>query len=61
MSFSSKQLQRARELARERRNYAGIKRRLMDEFNLRPAQCRALLSVSASANHDSAVHPGGRG
>ena len=49
MSFSSEQLQRARELTCERRNYAGIQRRLMDEFNLRPAQCRALLSVSASA------------
>ena len=60
MSFSSEQLQRARELACERRKYAGIQRRLMDEFNLRPAQCRALLSVSASTNQNSAVHTGVR-
>ena len=54
MSFSSEQLQRARELACERRTYAGIQRLLMDEFNLRPAQCRALLMASASAEEKAA-------
>jgi len=48
MTFSSEQVQRARELALERRKYAGIQRLLMEEFKLRPAQCRALLSVSRS-------------
>ena len=63
MTFSSEQLQRARELACERGKYkyAGIQRRLMDEFNLRPAQCRALLSVSASACQNSSVHEGVQG
>jgi len=49
MSFSSEQLQRARELLGERRKHGAIQRLLMDEFNLRPAQCRALIMASASA------------
>ena len=57
MTFSSEKLQRAREVACERRTYAGIQRLLMDEFNLRPAQCRALLSVSTSAEDKSTVQP----
>ena len=45
MIFSSEQIQRARELARERRKHGAIQRLLIDEFNLRPAQCRALLML----------------
>ena len=42
MTFSSEQIKRARELAHERRKHGAIQRLLIDEFNLRPAQCRAL-------------------
>ena len=59
MSFSSEQIQRARELARERRKHVAIQRLLIDEFNLRPAQCRALL-ITAMAG-DAAEKPGGSG
>ena len=47
MTFSSEQIRRARELARERRKHGAIQRLLIDEFNLRPAQCRALLMTAA--------------
>jgi len=57
MTFSSKQIERARELVRQRIKHVAIQRLLMDEFKLRPAQCRALLSVSASTDENSAVHP----
>ena len=50
MTFSSEQIQRARELARERRKHGAIQRLLIDEFNLRPAQCRALLITAALAD-----------
>ena len=53
MNFSSEQFQRARELARERKKYGAIQRLLIDEFNLRPAQCRALL-IAASADEKAA-------
>ena len=46
MTFSSEQIQRARELAQERRKHGAIQRLLIDEFNLRPAQCRALLMTA---------------
>ena len=46
MTFSSEQIQRARELAREQRKHGAIQRLLIDEFNLRPAQCRALLMTA---------------
>ena len=46
MTFSSEQIQRARELARERREHGAIQRLLIHEFNLRPAQCRALLMTA---------------
>ena len=46
MTFSSEQIQRARELARERSKHSAIQRLLIDEFNLRPAQCRALVMTA---------------
>ena len=46
MKFSSEQIQRARELARKRKKLGAIQRLLIDEFNLRPAQCRALLTIA---------------
>ena len=46
MTFSSKQIQRSLELARERNKNGAIQRLLIDEFNFRPAQCRALLILS---------------
>jgi len=46
MTFTSEQIQRARELARERRKYGAIQRLLLDEFKLRPAKCRALLRAA---------------
>ena len=55
MTFSSEQIRRARELARERRKHGAIQRLLIDEFNLRPAQCRALL-ITAMAG-DAAEKP----
>ena len=48
MTFSLEQIRRARELARERRKHSAIQRLLIDEFNLRPAQCRALLMTPPS-------------
>ena len=59
MTFSSEQIQRARELARKRRKRGAIQRLLTDEFNLRPAQCRALL-ITAMAG-DAAENPGRSG
>jgi len=53
MTFSSEQIQRARELARKRRKHGAIQRLLIDEFNLRPAQCRALL-ITALADEKAA-------
>ena len=46
MTFSTKQIQRARELTDKRKKYGAIQRLLIDEFNLRPAQCRALLMTA---------------
>ena len=53
MTFSSEQIQRARELARERRKDDAIQHLLNYEFNLRPAQCRALL-ITALADETTA-------
>jgi hypothetical protein len=50
MTFSSKQIQRSLELARERSKNGAIQRLLIDEFNFRPAQCRALLITAALAD-----------
>ena len=55
MTFSSEQIQRARELARNRRKHGAIQRLLINEFNLRPAQFRALL-IAAMAG-DAAEKP----
>ena len=55
MTFSSEQIQRARELARKRRKHGAIQLLLINEFNLRPAQCRALL-IAAMAG-DAAEKP----
>ena len=53
MTFSTEQVQRARELIGKRKKYDAIQRLLIDEFNLRPAQCRALL-VTATADEKAA-------
>ena len=53
MTFSSEQIQRTRELAQGRRKYGAIQRQLIDEFYLRPAQCRALL-ITAIADDKAA-------
>jgi hypothetical protein len=53
MTFSSKQIKRARELARQRRKHVAIQRLLINEFNLRPAQCCALL-IAALAEERAA-------
>ena len=53
MTFSTEQVQRARELTGKRKKYDAIQRLLIDEFNLRPAQCRALL-VTATADEKAA-------
>ena len=48
MTFSSEQIQRARELTQGRRKHGAIQRLLINEFNLRPAQCRALLITTTA-------------
>ena len=53
MTFSSEQIRRARELAQERWKHGAIQRLLIDEFNLRPAQCHALL-ITALADEKAA-------
>ena len=53
MTFSSEQIQRARELAKGRSKHGAIQRLLIDEFSLRPAQCRALL-ITALADEKAA-------
>ena len=53
MTFSSKQIQRALELARERRKNGAIHFLLINELNLRPVQCRALL-ITALADEKAA-------
>ena len=54
MTFSPEQIQRASEVARERRKHGAIQRMLIDEFNLRPVQCRALL-MTALADEKTAL------
>ena len=46
MTFSTEQIKRARELTGKRKKYGAIQRLLINEFNLRPAQCRALLNTA---------------
>ena len=46
MTFSSEQIERARELASEQRKHDAILRLLLVEFNLRPAKCRVLLRTA---------------
>ena len=46
MTFASEQIQHARELAQKRRKHGAIQRLLIHEFNLRPAQWRALLMTA---------------
>ena len=53
MTFSSEQIQRARELTLGRWKHGAIQRLLIHEFNLRPAQCRALL-ITALADAKTA-------
>ena len=53
MTFSTEQIQRARELTGKRKKYDAIQRLLIDEFNLLPAQCHALL-VTATADEKAA-------
>ena len=48
MTFSSEQIQRARELARGQRKHGAIQRLLIDEFNLRPAQCRMISGLGSN-------------
>ena len=53
MTFSSEQIQRTRELAQGRSKHGAVQRLLIDKFNLRPAQCRALL-ITALADEKAA-------
>ena len=46
MTFSSEQIERARELASEKRKHDAILRLLLVEFNLRPAKCRVLFRTA---------------
>ena len=46
MTFTSEQIQHARELARERRKYEVIQRLQPDEFKMRPAKRLALLRAA---------------
>ena len=46
MTFSSGQIERARELARKQRKHGAIMRLLQVELNLRPAKCRVLLRTA---------------
>ena len=46
MTFTSEQIQHARELARERRKYGVIQRLQPDEFKMRPAKRLALLRAA---------------
>ena len=46
MTFSSGQIERARELARKQRKFGAIMRLLQVELNLRPAKCRVLLRTA---------------
>ena len=53
MTFPAEQIQHARELASERRKDGAIQHLLNDEFNMRHAQCRALL-ITALADKKAA-------
>ena len=53
MTFPADQIRHARELVRERMKDDAIQHLLNDEFNLRPAQCRALL-ITALADEKTA-------
>ena len=53
MTFAADQSRHARVLARERRKDDAIQHLLNDEFNLRPAQCRALL-ITAQTDEKTA-------